>query len=144
MGLALPATVTGRNIATNSGILINYALPTNVTQLKLPDIATTRFGQEQILSWGIPVHVPMSVIFAHNIQFQYTPIDNYTEVQALIQNGVFRSLNFTRNHVYIMLEHLIQRESHPSECILWIICELARTPIFNSGIFGDILQLLFT
>ncbi|KAK9506456.1 hypothetical protein O3M35_008393 [Rhynocoris fuscipes] len=50
MGLALPATVTGRNIATNSGILINYALPTNVTQLKLPDIATTRFGQEQILN----------------------------------------------------------------------------------------------
>ncbi|XP_073978591.1 uncharacterized protein isoform X2 [Rhodnius prolixus] len=50
MGLALPAAVIGRNIATNSGILVNYALPTNVTELKVPFSSTTRIAQEKILN----------------------------------------------------------------------------------------------
>uniref|UniRef100_T1HPQ6 Uncharacterized protein n=1 Tax=Rhodnius prolixus TaxID=13249 RepID=T1HPQ6_RHOPR len=172
MGLALPAAVIGRNIATNSGILVNYALPTNVTELKVPFSSTTRIAQEKILNeiifmlknnnfdeeclykslcllgenkhysaslwyqlfqtliifsaddsrvlvypnggvfkfilgWGIPVHVPMSVVFAHNIQFQYNPIDNYTEVSELIQNGVTRTLNVTKYHFYSMLENIL-------------------------------------
>ncbi|CAH1408119.1 unnamed protein product [Nezara viridula] len=36
LGLGLPADVRGRNIATNHGILINIQLPTNVSELRLP------------------------------------------------------------------------------------------------------------
>ncbi|XP_014276739.1 uncharacterized protein [Halyomorpha halys] len=36
LGLGLPADVKGRNIATNSGILINIQLPTNVSELRPP------------------------------------------------------------------------------------------------------------
>ncbi|XP_073978592.1 uncharacterized protein isoform X3 [Rhodnius prolixus] len=86
----------------------------------------------------------MSVVFAHNIQFQYNPIDNYTEVSELIQNGVTRTLNVTKYHFYSMLENILLSENHRSTCILKLICELSSTPIFKSGILGELLQLLFT
>ncbi|CAH1408118.1 unnamed protein product [Nezara viridula] len=97
-----------------------------------------------IIGFAVPVPVPMSLIFAHNFQFQYMAIDNATEWTYLMQQGILRSLSFSRHQLFAHLHALSSRIGGKSDCILKFICEISETPIDSSGLVGELLQTIFT
>nr|XP_014276748.1 uncharacterized protein LOC106681104 isoform X2 [Halyomorpha halys] len=62
-----------------------------------------------IVGFAVPVPVPMSLIFAHNFQFQYQAIDNATEWTYLMQQGILRSLSLNRLQLFSHLHALSSR-----------------------------------
>ncbi|XP_014276747.1 uncharacterized protein [Halyomorpha halys] len=97
-----------------------------------------------IVGFAVPVPVPMSLIFAHNFQFQYQAIDNATEWTYLMQQGILRSLSLNRLQLFSHLHALSSRIGEKPDCILKFICEISETPIDNSGLVGELLQTIFT
>ncbi|XP_026677556.1 uncharacterized protein LOC113466398 [Diaphorina citri] len=94
-----------------------------------------------IVGWAIPVEVPMSVIWGHNFQFQYKPVDNASQLAY----PVLARPKLSRNTVYTVLEETLNMYGldGPS-CVLRTLCEASRYEISHDSIYGHILDTILT
>uniref|UniRef100_A0A1B6CSL9 Uncharacterized protein n=1 Tax=Clastoptera arizonana TaxID=38151 RepID=A0A1B6CSL9_9HEMI len=101
---------------------------------------------EVIFGWVIPLDVklPIAIIYNHNFQFQYQTVDNSSQVSYVLSGGrsIHRSKRavITRNHVYDILEKLMEKNQVNKECLLRAICETRTFPLAHNGIFGEIME----
>uniref|UniRef100_A0A8D8Q5L4 Uncharacterized protein n=2 Tax=Cacopsylla melanoneura TaxID=428564 RepID=A0A8D8Q5L4_9HEMI len=94
-----------------------------------------------ILGWAIPVEVPMSVVWGHNFQFQYKPVDNATQLAY----PVFPKPKLSRQTVYQLMEQMLNVYGLDGQnCVLKTLCESSRTDISHDSIFGHLLSTILT
>ncbi|XP_075210983.1 uncharacterized protein LOC142318297 [Lycorma delicatula] len=92
-----------------------------------------------VIGWAIPVDVPMAVIYVQNVQFQYNTVDNASKYAVVFQEERQLKNPITRNHLMHVLDPYLNRE-----CFLYLICESSALPLVNSGLIGELLQIIFT
>ncbi|XP_035773594.1 uncharacterized protein LOC118456695 [Anopheles albimanus] len=130
IALSIPLLVTGRNIFFSYNFEANYNMPTDSTDFT-----------QGILKKGDNDQIDESAAR------QLRSVDRNPPDQRSMQPSVpQKRSSITRKKVYRMIELNLERYGYAGKrCILRMICDLAQDPMHHeNGVFGDLLQLLFT
>ncbi|XP_050088140.1 uncharacterized protein LOC126572676 [Anopheles aquasalis] len=130
IAISIPLQVTGRNIFFSYNFEANYNMPTDSTDFTQGILK--KGDNEQIQE---PTARQLRSA-DHNLPGQRT-------IQPLVPQ---KRSSITRKKVYRMIELNLERFGYAGKrCILRMICDLAQDPMHHeNGVFGDLLQLLFT
>ncbi|XP_049537071.1 uncharacterized protein LOC125951958 [Anopheles darlingi] len=130
IALSIPLMVTGRNIFFSYNFEANYNMPTESTDFT-----------QGILKKGDndQIHEPTS----RQLRSVNRNQPDQHSMQPLLAQ---KRSSITRKKVYRMIELNLERFGYAGKrCILRMICDLAQDPMHHAnGVFGDLLQLLFT
>ncbi|XP_041980632.1 uncharacterized protein LOC121734217 [Aricia agestis] len=115
--------------------------------LIFPD--TSLYGT--FLAIAVPVDIPdRNVFVSYNFEANYSVVTNITEIDEVIFPNLpivssRHSRSITRQLAYTVLETSFKENGmNGKECLLRSICEAAETPLYNNGLIGDIMHIIFT
>uniref|UniRef100_A0A182MK84 Uncharacterized protein n=1 Tax=Anopheles culicifacies TaxID=139723 RepID=A0A182MK84_9DIPT len=120
IALSVPLLIPDRNIFLAYNFEANYGMP----------------GKASDFTQGVLKKVD-------NDQIHPAPEGEGEESERAVRATV---TNFTRKQVYRMIElNLMRYGYNGKKCILRMICEMARHPVYDAnGLVGDLMQLVFT
>ncbi|XP_076237839.1 uncharacterized protein LOC143181348 [Calliopsis andreniformis] len=102
-------------------------------------------GMGIFFALGVPVDIPnKSVLFSLYFEANYALPGEWNS-SYYIDEPYFRKRSLDRRLAYDVLVNKLESFGYSGEaCLLKMICEVARHPLTNNGVLGDILQILFT
>ncbi|KAL1117533.1 hypothetical protein AAG570_003849 [Ranatra chinensis] len=96
-----------------------------------------------LLAYAIPLELQeQNVLFSYNVEANY---NLPTDAENFHFTPLVRSfMNFNRTFLYDFIEKKIDSMgSNGHDCLLQLICDIAKTPVTHNGLVGDLLQVLF-
>ncbi|RLU22186.1 hypothetical protein DMN91_006567 [Ooceraea biroi] len=94
---------------------------------------------------GIPIDIPdksvsLSFYFEANYGLPYQWNSSY-----FYEESYFAKRSLSRQLIYRVFTSKMESLGYPGlDCLLRIICDIARYSLRENGVFGDILQIIFT
>ncbi|XP_055546684.1 uncharacterized protein LOC129731009 [Wyeomyia smithii] len=138
-----------RHIAANfteplSGLLsrekrfLNFVINGGTAKIVIGGVFPVRFHHRLKRSLNCAVNLQANYVIPASIIW---PVPEHVFKERLNNNFVDNS----RPQLYQVLEHMIDSWGrHGRSCILRTICEVAETPLSHNGMFGEILDVIFT
>ncbi|KAF6205455.1 hypothetical protein GE061_019628 [Apolygus lucorum] len=97
------------------------------------------------LAFAVPVDIPdRDVLFSWNIEANYNLPTNLS-IYDLTPPDPERSFSgLNRSSTYTLLERRLDALGmNGRQCLLRLICEIARTPLSHNGLIGTLLEIIF-
>ncbi|BES93561.1 DM4/DM12 family [Nesidiocoris tenuis] len=95
------------------------------------------------LAFAVPVDIPdRDVLFSWNIEANYNLPTNLSIYDLSYPERSFSGIN--RSSTYSLIERRLDNLGmNGRQCLLRLICDIARTPISHNGLVGKLLEIIF-
>ncbi|KAK9506489.1 hypothetical protein O3M35_008421 [Rhynocoris fuscipes] len=99
-----------------------------------------------ILAFAVPVEIPnRDVLFTYNFEANYNLPTNITMYNLTPPSSRNLATVLNRTYIYNRLEEYINSfGSSGRQCILRMICDVAKSSLHHNGLLGSIFDVLFT